>query len=227
MASWRKAWVQQKCGIAAHLASGQAGAGYPEAAILICATLSALSAELWSGRRIDRARFIELLVRLGPDHAFRKTISTPLLAQALDSEGRANEATDLRRAFRIPQSARILTGTDVDTTEDEVLRACPALGLEEVRRFSYACLLYEQVRSSYAHEYRPGDSSDSSPFTMEIDARVSYINRLVDFPNARLTRLIHFHIAWLSEVAVELAVAMDLQSTLPIPPPTTWWIQGG
>jgi hypothetical protein len=63
--------------------------------------------------------------------------------------------------------------------------------------------------------------------TMEVDARVSYINRLVDFPNVRLTRLIHFHIAWLSQVAMELAEAVDLQSSVPIPLPAAWWIQGG
>lgn len=227
MVLWRKAWVQQKCEIAEHLAAGDAGAGYPEAAILICATLSALSAELWNGRRIDRARFIELLVRLGPDREFRQTISTPLLAQSLESEGRVNEARALRQACRIPQSARILTGTDVDTTEAEVHRVCPVLDLEEIRRFSYACLLYEQVRSSYAHEYRPGDHTDSSPMTMEVQARVSYINRLVDFPNVRLTRLIHFHIGWLSQLAVELAEAADLQPSAPLAIPTGWWIKGG
>ncbi len=227
MASWRKTWVQQKCEVAVRLAAGEAGAGYPEAAILICATLSALSAELWNGRRIDRARFIELLVRVGPNGGFCSTISTPLLTQFLESVGRISEANELRRVCRIPQISRIVTGGDVDATETEVLRAYPGLDLEELRRFSYACILYEQVRSSYAHEYRPGDSTDSFPMTMQTGARVSYINRLVDFPNVRMKRLIHFHVDWLAQIAIELADATDRQASIPLPVPAKWWIQGG
>ena len=63
--TWRRNWVSDKCAVAGRLSRGEAGGGYAESVILVCATLSALSAELWVGRNIDRVRFIEMLVKFG------------------------------------------------------------------------------------------------------------------------------------------------------------------
>ena len=60
--TWRQNWVREKCGIATRLFHGETGASYAEAVILVCAAMSALAAELWKDRGIDRARFVEMLV---------------------------------------------------------------------------------------------------------------------------------------------------------------------
>jgi hypothetical protein len=158
--NWRFEWVSEKCKIASALARGEAGGSYSVAVILVCAVLNALAAEVWPGRSIDKARFVELLVRLGPSADEPKTISVPLLVRRLDTECPAN-AEILRKKFLDFSKTRVVTGLEVDKTEDELISLCPALTPTVIRKYSYAHLLYEEVRSSYAHEYRAGGKADS------------------------------------------------------------------
>jgi len=222
--TWRKRWVQEKRAIAQRLAAGEAGGDYPEAVILVCAALSALSAEVWPGRRIDRVRFIELLVRLGSSHAFCMTVSVPLLTQSLEDDQKLAEATEIRRQFDVPRTACVLIGPEIDRPEPDILAACPSLELRHIRRFSYASLLYQEIRSSYAHTYRPGNAAGSWPMTMLPDQRISYINQLRE-SDRQLQRLIHFHVGWLGELAVDLAEAVD-ETVVPWANPATWWADG-
>jgi len=224
--TWRQHWVGEKCNIATHLSLGEAGGGYAEAAIIVCAALSALSAELWVGRSIDRVRFIEMLVKFGAHSNDCKTLSIPLLVQHLNNSSRNTDALKIQHAFSLPSSARVLTGPDIDKSEQEVLSVCPQLDLKEVRSFSYASILYSEIRSSYAHEYRPGAQADSWPMTMVADQRVSYINRMMD--SLGMQRLVHIHVNWLVQIGIELASAVDdLANTLPLPKPQIWWADGG
>jgi hypothetical protein len=224
--AWRRNWVSEKCDVAARLSRGEAGGGYAESAIVVCAALSALSAELWVGRRIDRVRFIEMLAQFGPQSNACKTVSIPLLVQHLNNESRKSDALKLQQAFSLPSSARVLTGPDVDKSEQDVLSVCPQLDMKEVRSFSYASILYSEIRSSYAHEYRPGEQADSWPVTMLADQRVSYINRMTD--SQEMKRLVHVHIEWAGQLAIELASTVDqLANTLPLPKPQAWWVDGG
>lgn len=225
--SWRRDWVTEKCQIATALARGVAGGGYSEAAILVCATLSALAAEVWPGRNIDRVRFIELLVRLGPTPSIPMTISVPLLVRHLELTSSKSSANLLRDKFLPFSNTRVVTGPDVDKSEAEVLSICSDLSTKDIRKLSYACLLYEEVRSAYAHEYRPGDKADSWPMTMAVGQSVSYVNRLLATKVPETDRLIHFHIDWLAQLAVGIAMDIDAHRTsLPLPAPASWWIDG-
>lgn len=224
--TWHKAWVSEKCDIAGRLARGEAGGGYAEAAIVLCAALSALAAETWPGPSKDKARFVELLVRLGKFRNLCATVSIPLLVQELEALGRGPEATALRRATSLPDSARILVGPDVDRSESDVLAVCPSIDLQFVRAYSYAALLYQEIRSSYAHEYRPGTSANSAPMTADLGEAVSYSNQLREPTFTRLDRSIHFHVPWLRELARDLADSVDATS-LPQSDPIVWWIKGG
>lgn len=224
--TWRQNWVTEKCLVANRLSLGEAGGSYAEAAILVCATLNALAAELWDGFKIDRARFVEMLVRHGSQASECSKVSIPLLAQYLESNSRVLEAQKIQRAFSLPNSALVVTGPDVDQREEAVLSICPQLDLKELRRFSYAAVLYEEIRSSYAHEYKPGERADSWPMTMLANQKVSYINRMDD--SVKMRRLIHFHIEWIVQLAVDLASVVDrVADDLPQPKPTVWWISGG
>lgn len=225
--SWRYDWVTEKCEIAIALARGEAGGSYSEAAILVCAALSALAAEVWPGRGLDRARFVELLVRLGPSPNFPMTISVPLLVRHLETTSSKASATLLKNALLAFSPTRVVTGSEVDKMERELVSICPVLTPKATRKFSYACLLYEEVRSSYAHEYKPGDKADSWPMTMCEGQSVSYVNRLLVAGIPETGRLIHFHIVWLTKLAVDLASSIDaLGATVPRQAPTNWWIDG-
>ena len=218
--------MSEKCDIATRLSLGEVGGGYAESAIIVCSALSALSAELWSGRQIDRVRFIEMLTRIGPSSIACQTVSIPLLVEHFRSTNQSAVAHKLQQAFSLPSSARVVTGPDVDRGETDVLPLVPQLKLKELRQFSYASILYGEIRTSYAHEYRPGVQADSWPMTMLADQRVSYINRMTDDQSMR--RLVHIHIEWVRQVAVEIASAIDrLVVTLPLPKPKVWWADGG
>jgi hypothetical protein len=226
--NWRQQWVSEKCKVAVRLSRGEAGGGYAESAILVCSALSALSAELWVGRGIDRYRFIEMLARYGTNSNDCKTVSIPLFVQHLKSKSMHSEALKMQQAFSLPNTALVLTGPDVDKSEEEVLNICPQLDLKEIRSFSYASIMYSEIRSSYAHEYRPGEQADSWPMTMRTDQRVSYVNRVTDDLGVR--RLVHFHFEWFEQLAVELASSVDnLANTLALPlaKPLVWWAEGG
>lgn len=225
---WRLNWVKQKCTLALHVSSSMPEAGYGEAALIICAALSAMSAEVWPGNSgIDRSRFCELLIRYSDRTYGANTISLPLLIQFLNKNGNAGEATKLKQLIKHRESPLVVTGDEVDVNEERVLEGCPTMSIELVRRFSYASLLYREVRSSYAHEYGPGASSCQWPMTTKQGAQISYVNRLVD-DNKRLTqiRLIHFHAEWLAALAVSIAESLCGKST-PVCRPDQWWTAGG
>ena len=226
--NWRRDWVTEKCEIASALARGCAGGSYSEAAILVCAVLSALAAEVWPGRRLDRVRFIELLVRLGPQVKIPMTISVPLLVRELEQASAHVNAALLKKAFLNFSPTRIVTGSEVDNTEAKILALCADLTPQIIRKYSYACILYEEVRSSYAHEYKPGERADSWPATMAEGESVSYVNRLLVAGTPKTGRLIHFHIASLAKLAIDIAADIDVHSnTVPRQAPTVWWIDGG
>ncbi|MES2237889.1 MAG: hypothetical protein V4500_09095 [Pseudomonadota bacterium] len=226
--SWRCDWITEKCEIASALARGEAGGSYSEAVILVCAALSALAAEVWPGHnKIDQARFIELLVRLGPTPNIPMTISVPLLVRHVELTSSKSGAQLLRDTFLPFSATRIVTGPEVDKSEDEVLSIYPDLSAKDIRKFSYAYLLYKEVRSAHAHEYKPGAKADSWSMTMSGGQSVSYVNRLLAAGIPKTSRLIHFPIAWLAKLAIDIAMDIDIhRASLPRLAPASWWIDG-
>lgn len=225
--NWRADWVRDKCEIALALSRGEAGGTYSESTILVCAALSALSAEVWPGLRIDRRRFIELLVRMGSATTTSTSISVPLLVQHLAAEGDHSNSTILMKAQLAFSPTRVIAGPEVDIAEAEVLKLCPSLDPKTIREHSYACLLYEEVRSSYVHEYRPGNRADSWPMAQYTGQAVSYVNRLLEPGTPKTGRFIHFHIEWLVQIAGGLAANIDaLTLAIPRAAPAAWWIDG-
>jgi len=156
METWRTEWFHKKNELALSLAAGQCGGSYGEAAIILCTALTALAAEVWPGERIDRFRFVQLLKEFAPSHLNTTWISIPLLVGYLRTNGRNAESEVIRRTFLKDPQIVIITGEDVDKPETEILAVCPKLSLKELREHGYANLLYKEVRSGYAHEYRPG-----------------------------------------------------------------------
>jgi hypothetical protein len=215
-------WVKEKQQIALRLSSGECGGSYGEAVIILCAALSTIAAKVWPGNGIDRKRFVQLLIEYAPPNFDVAKISVPLLVGSLRSAGKIDEMGRIKTVFINYDPSRVLTGDEVDKTEQEILAVCSTLNSQELRECSYANLLYREVRSSYAHEYRPGERADPWPMTMDPNARVSYVNWAND-PD----RHIHFHIDWIAELAMSIAKAVDsVANKLPLQAPSKWWIEG-
>jgi hypothetical protein len=224
METWRTEWVRRKSEIALKLEAGQYGGGYGEAALILCATLSALAAEIWPGEGIDRVRFVQLLTDFAPERLQVTRVSIPLLVAHLRAKQQHGDSTVIRRTFLHDDDdpSRILTGDDIDTSEGEIRRVYPVLSLKVLRDQSYAHLLYREVRSPYIHEGRPGKHAASWPLTQRQEVAVSYFNE-TDKPH----RQIHFHLRWMSKLACAVAQAVDAAaSDVPQPPPHQWWISG-
>lgn len=221
---YRAIWAREKRALAARLAAGGTGGTYAEAAIVLCAVISALSSDVWPEPTRDRLKFVEALKRFVRSELVVDHVSVPLLAARLQKLGRLADAQTLKDRFVQLGPSRILASGDVDCDEATVLAVCPNLRLPLIRSFSYANLLYREVRCSYAHAYRPGDSADSVPMTSDTRQPVSYINRIDTLGG--VTKLIHFHWQWLGEVAVSLAEGIDLEATCRQEPPDIWWLDG-
>lgn len=209
--------------LADRLSRGECGGSYAEAVIISCSAISAMAAELWPGKGIDRARFVELIVKFAPSELRVDRLCIPLLVGYLESQGQHLEIKPLQDMLYQYSQSRILTDDEIDLPEPEVKNLCPTLPVEKLRSYSYPNVLYEEVRSGYAHEYCPSARAEASPMTCKADVSVSYINR-ADATH----RLVHFHSGWLFELARGIARRLDeLGDVLEVPKPAVWWINGG
>jgi len=218
----RAKWANSKAEIAERLERQEAGGSYSEAIIVLCATLSAMAAEVWPGERIDRKRFVQLLIQFSNQPPFAATISVPLLVSFLRIDGRNVEVAALKSALLNFGGSRVVTGKHVDRGEDDVLTICPSIQRSQLRKHSYANILYERVRSPFIHEYRPGAKTSSWPMTDYADAKVSYVN-WIDDPD----RHIFIHTKWLVSLVREVGIRADLeQKSFPRAMPSSWWVDG-
>ena len=222
MTTWRSEWADKKSKLALELGNGGCGASYGEAVLILCAALSAFAAEVWPGTGIDRKRFVQLLMRFSPSDLSPTLISVPILAGYVRKQRRRGALRRLHQSFLNFGHSRVVTGHDVDKPEKEILSVCPSLKKREMRDFSYASLLYREVRSGYVHEYRPGGRADSWAMAARNDVHVSYVNWAND-PD----RHIHFHVPWLCALVTETAKAVDgISKRLPLRKPKRWWSDG-
>ena len=220
MNNWREEWARKKIELSENLFKKQCNGTYPDSVLILSAVINALSAELWPGKRIDRKRFVEMLIKFSPAIPSPTTISIPLLIQNLDTNKYSDEIKYVKEKYLNVCDSLVLSGDDVDVLEEDIIKTCPNLKLSDIRKSSYANIFYEEVRSSYVHEYKAGDKSDSSSMTGTKNAKVSYTNTINE------ERRIHFHIAWLSEVALLAAKSVDSLQTIPLPTPSKWWLEG-
>ena len=88
MDTWRTEWFRKKQKIAQSLNNGDCGGSYGEAVIILCATLNALAAEVWPGKKIDRVRFVQLLKEFAPPKLNATQISIPIFVRYLGNQGK-------------------------------------------------------------------------------------------------------------------------------------------
>lgn len=184
--------VSRKLEIARKLFAGEAGGSYSEALFIIFGILSATASMIYPGNRIDRKRFVELLIKSNTTIYDFSKISVPLLAesQILTKE----QISILLKDYNIKSYSLIMTSEDIDLDEFIVKAFCPSINIKKLRAFSYANLLYSELRSSLIHEYCLSDFAAPFPQTQR-ETFVSYNNN-INYPYRRIC----FHFNPLIEV---------------------------
>jgi hypothetical protein len=220
MLPYYQSFAKQKINIVESLSSFSNKDTYAESALILCAVISSISAIAWpednKHKNIDRKRFVEIIVKFPPPKIDLKKISAPLLVQ---------DDKTLNNRLGISKSAFYLT-EDKDLDETDLQNKCPFLGLKEIRKYSYANLLYEQIRCGYAHQYKTGSYAidhDALRALANINKNlVSYVNVL---KNNLVYRLIHFPISWIAQITESIASGIDNES-VPLSFPKKWWLNG-
>jgi hypothetical protein len=158
-----------------------------------------------------------------------KTISAPLLAQDND---------DWKPRLNVSDKSFWYTGY-IDKTESEVLAllgASPPSDCKKfIRKYSYANILYEDVRCGFVHTYSPTDRASIDDATREIfdagSSQISYKNT----PMQKGFRKIYFPLEWIAAVAKSVARGMDSEcarnnkhcfENVGLSTPTLWWLDG-
>jgi hypothetical protein len=217
---WHSDWVRRKIETTTKL-HRDIGGTYGDVVLILTATLSAMAAETWPGRYIDRHRFVQLLMEIDAD---TKIISIPRLIAGLESDGKLGESELLQQHFMAGiQSSIVLLGSEIDKPETDIHPVVGgSIGWKEIRSYSYASLLYSEVRCSYSHEYRPGSMASDEKMTSRPDACVSYVNIMGE-------RLIHFDLNWIANLCRATARRSDSLAAAGTYPgrPSTWWSDGG
>lgn len=223
-------WVEEKIKIAQNIKGGCCGGSYDEGALIICATISAMSALAWPGRGIDKERFVEILAEVANAGTIPSplTISVPLLCQE-------------DKSFEIPLSylkKSFYLTTAVDSNYSELINVLNQKGIaigkqqeKTIKHNSYGYLLYNQVRCGFAHEYKIGNNATSFDQLRDIAkvaaTDVSYVN------STDGNRRIHFPLDWISCLAKNVAQWLDekclqenkyIFENLNLQEPPNWWI---
>jgi hypothetical protein len=195
------------------LAADAPGASYGDLVLIMTAVLSACASVRWPGTGIDKRRFIELLVIYSPEDSHASWVGVP----ALINQGLLAE---IDTPYGPGESDQIFCDHEIDLAFDDAKTKYPQVPSRQLRKHSYASLIYEWLRCGYAHEYCPHESINEMPAS-ERKARVSYIGRGTP---TRLQRRIAFHFDYLMELAQHHVSTLP---KTPSPAPSKWWIDQG
>ena len=207
-----KEFLQARIELAKYLAENVRGAHYADVVLILTAVISACASRRWPGTGIDRKRFVELLVRYSPPHFHTSWISLPdLLGDYPDA---------LIRPPGIPDTS-IRCGEDVDKDYREAEGSFSDYRPEQIRKDSYATLIYERHRCGSAHEYWAGGNNVTHVPPSSQKARVTYIAR--GTPRG-FRRMLAFHLEYLIDLSAHHAANLPEEACKE---PPTWWIDGG
>ena len=159
-------------------------------------------------------KFVEALAALAPEPRYDNAHKHPAVGSITTKRGAGFRAETLKKAFLNFDPTQVLTGDEVDKTEQEIARLCPSLKRKKIREFSYANLLYKEIRCGYAHEYAPGERAESWVLGVP-EAPVCYLNKVIYSNNETIrSRSIHFRVEWIADVAITIASAVDAMEPL-------------
>lgn len=190
---------------------------YADMALITCGVLSACAARRWPSEdkreKIDRRRFVELLVMHSPSDFHTDWISVPMLL----NEGAIVEADT---PYEAGSQTRIFRDEEIDLTFERAAARYPNVERRALIECCYAYLIYERLRCGYAHEYCPGEYVTDVQASRR-DARVSYISRHIGLCPTSVRRTASFNILYLIELA---DYHVGILPNAPCQRPSTWWL---
>ena len=113
-----------------------------------------------------------------------------------------------------------MTADEIDLAFNDAKAKHFQVPVRQLRKCSYACLIYEWLRCGYAHQYCPHENITEVPASRK-QAQVSYIGR--GTPSG-LKRMASFHLDYLMKLAQYHVSALP---TTPLPAPNPWWLDQG
>jgi len=184
---------------------------YADKVLIVSAVLSACASHRWPGQKIDKKRFVELLVKHSPADFHTSWISVPSLLN--DALIRKNQTP----CGKAGNETRIYIDDEIDLSIQDTIIKYPQVSLKDLKQHCYAYLIYERLRNGYSHEYWHHDSITHVPASAK-EARISYIGRLI---GAVTKRMISFHLDYLITLAeYHVSILPSKPSTIP----SSWWI---
>ena len=187
---------------------------YADLVLIICTVLSACASHRWPDKgekRIDKQRFIELLVKHSTNDFHTSWVSVPSLL----NDGLIDKK---QTPYGKPgHDCDTYCDDEIDFSLEDAIKKYPHVPLKNLKQHCYAWLIYERLRCGYAHEYWHHRSITHVPASRK-KARISYIGRESD---SAIRRMISFHIDYL------ISLAEYNVSILPSKPskyPSCWWI---
>lgn len=183
---------------------------YADVVLILCCVISAAASRRWPGERIDRRRFVELLVQHSPPDAHADWVCVP----ALINRGLLAEADT---PYGPGGNTRIFRDEEIDLPLSSAETTYPQVQCRELRNCSYAALIYTWLRCGYAHDYCAHENITHVPASRR-SARVSYIGRGT---RTGIRRMVSFHLDYLVELAEHHANTVPDVSS---PHPSVWWL---
>lgn len=206
--SYFEDWFQKRLEIADDIVNKYGKDAVYDAEIILFCAASSLAAILWprnaAKRPGDKKRFVQFLIEYSSKtYPSLKTISVDLLIRHLLNESNTTEAKILIEKFYRseyayyskspthyyddgPRDIEYAAGTlskiyyphEIDVAEEEIMKLTPALARREVRKCSYASIIYSDLRSGLVHEYEPADNVAEHGWN-KLENGLAYINYLI------------------------------------------------
>jgi hypothetical protein len=206
--SYFEDWFQKRLKIAENIVATFGKEAISDAEILLFCAASSLATIVWprsdTKNPSDKKRFVQFLIEYSSSiHPSLDTISVDLLIRQLLNGSRADEANILIQKFFHseyayfskspmhyyedgPKDIKYAAGTlssiydphEIDVTEEKILELVPDLSRREIRKCSYANIIYSDLRSGLVHKYEPTDSVAEFGWSRSGD-RMAYINNLI------------------------------------------------
>jgi len=273
--SYHREWLQKQVEKADKLLEVYGKEGTADAEIILCCTASALASTLWRRRendRFDRKRFVEFLVKFSNSNPSIEKISICSLARYFEQKKKDNELNIIiknffgsefnykeKTSFEYGETgnglyasalSEIIEPEDIDVAEDKIQTIVPVLKLSEIRKSSYANIIYTDLRSGLIHEYEV--SGNLSWFGRARNGdKICYMN-FIEFPAendvqnlakkhsikpeeardalSRTQRRLFFPYTYIKEVVVTSAISLfeywEATSKFEQPYPLKWWADG-
>lgn len=278
--SYFEDWFQKRLKIAGNIVATFGKEAVSDAEILLFCAASSLATIVWprgdAKNPGDKKRFVQFLIEYSSAmHPPVDTISVDLLIRQLLNGSRTDEANILiHKFFRSeyayfskshmyyyddgPKHIKYAAGTlsriydphEIDVTEEKILELVPDLSRREIRKCSYANIIYSDLRSGLVHEYEPTGNVAEFGWSRSGD-RLAYINNLImpseedvkafaiqykiDIQEARdslsqTQRRLYFSYEYIRDALTDAANSLFAYwrnaTVLSRTEPTDWWMDG-